>query len=292
MSDFNNSKFNGNVGFGSEAKPVLFNNVEYSLESIYNMISDIDNLDEQKMKNIILRQYDMILNYDIFLSSDKSRQLAQKLFTNKKFLSLFNDMIGLLDLTTNQIICVNKLTYDYYTTENNNKEIADLFMNISSQVNNNLTMKLSTIIGINGGRILSMISRSSFKVEKNVHRVNSFLLRCDVNLSVQNIIDIYCKLYANGITFPFIYSMLESKDKIKEERYIIFDRISLAWLEILDSLTFTELCCIIAQYGAFLKYSIKPNTNIRFSLKTVSNIRILKAVEAIENDKEDKYNIP
>jgi hypothetical protein len=292
MSDFNNSKFNGNVGFGSEAKPVLFNNVEYSLESIYNMINDIDNLDEQKMKNIILRQYDMILNYDIFLSSDKSRQLAQKLFTNKKFLSLFNDMIGLLDLTTNQIICINKLTYDYYTTENNNKEIADLFMNISSQVNNNLTMKLSTIIGINGGRILSMISRSSFKVEKNVHRVNSFLLRCDVNLSVQNIIDIYCKLYANGITFPFIYSMLESKYKIKEERYIIFDRISLAWLEILDSLTFTELCCIIAQYGAFLKYSIKQNTNIRFSLKTVSNIRILKAVEAIENDKEDRYNIP
>lgn len=292
MSDFNNSKFNGNVGFGSEAKPVLFNNVEYSLESIYNMINDIDNLDEQKMKNIILRQYDMILNYDIFLSSDKSRQLAQKLFTNKKFLSLFNDMIGLLDLTTNQIICVNKLTYDYYTTENNNKEIADLFMNISSQVNNNLTMKLSTIIGINGGRILSMISRSSFKVEKNVHRVNSFLLRCNVNLSIQNIIDIYCKLYSNGITFPFIYSMLESKDKIKEEQYIIFDRISLAWLEILDSLTFTELCCIIAQYGAFLKYSIKPNTNIRFSLKTVSNIRILKAVESIENDKEDRYNIP
>lgn len=292
MDNFNNVKFDSNVGFGTEAKPVLFDNVEYSIESICHMIDDINNLDENKMKNIILRQYDTILDYDLFLSSNETRKLAQNLFTNKNFLSLFNDMIGLLDLNINQIICVNKLAYDYYVSENNNKEISDLLMNISSQVNNNLTMKLSTIIGINGGRILSMISRSSFKREKNIHRVNTFLLRCGINLSVQDIIDIYCKLFSDGITYPFIYSMLESKNNISENQQIMFDRISLAWIEILDSLTFSELCYLLAQYGAFLKYSIKPNTNIRFSLKTVSNIRIQKAVENVENDKLDSYIIP
>ena len=292
MDNFNNVKFNSSVGFGKEPKPVLFTNVEYTIESICKMINDIDNLDEERMKSIILRQYDMILDYDLFLSSTKSRKLAQGLFTNKKFLSLFNDMIGLLDLTTNQIICVNKLTYDYYESKNNDKEISDLLMSISSQVNNNLTMQLSTIIGINGGRILSMISRSSFKQEKNIHRVNTFLLRCGINLSVQDIIDIYCKLFGDGITYPFIYTMLENKRNIAEEQKIMFDRISLAWLEILDSLTFTQICYIIMQYGAFLKYSIKPNTNIRFSLKTVSNIRILKAIEEVESDEIEKYIIP
>ena len=106
MSLFKSINFDSNAGFGKEPKPVIFHSIEYTIETIYNKISNIDNLNEDEMKDIIYRQYPMILNYDLFLSSNEKRQLAQKLFTNKRFLMLFNDMIGLFNLDDSHFICM------------------------------------------------------------------------------------------------------------------------------------------------------------------------------------------
>lgn len=268
-----------------------FHTVEYTLSTIVDKISNIDNLNEAEIKNIILRQHSMILNYDLFLKSDESRLHAQKLFTNKRFLVIFNQVIGLLQLTREEIICINKLAYDYYITKNKDAEISDLLFQISYQINNVLVIRLSGILGMNGARVLSMIANSSFKDEKNVHRVNTFLVKCNLELSIQDIVDIYCILFERFM-YPFIYSMLEIKtDNMTEDQLKRFDMISIALLLILDSMVSEDIKKILYNYSYILK--LINTTNVRFSLKSAkAYTRILKVIEEIELDVFEDLIVP
>lgn len=269
----------------------LFQSVEYKLSTIVEKISNIDNLNENEIKNIILRQHSMILNYDLFLKSDESRAHAQKLFTNKRFLQIFLDVIGLLELTREEIICVNKLAYDYHILPEKDPDISNLFMSISNQINNVMVIRLSGILGINGAKVLSMIANSSFKEEKNIHRVNTFLVKCNIALSVLNIVDIYCILYER-FTYPFIYTMLETNDNLNDEQKKRFDYISLAILSMLDSMTLKNIKIVLANYAYTIK--LYPNiTKVRFSLKSATNYpRILKVIDEIEHEGFEELYIP
>ena len=278
---------NINTGFGKEQKPVIFHSVEYQLETIVDKINNLDNLDENEIKQIIIRQHNMILNYDLFLKSDETRKVAQNLFTNIRFLKLFNDIVGLLDLSRDEIICANKLAYDYYVSPGNDKEISELLLMISYQINSILVIKLSGKLGINGARILSMISNSSFKEEKNVHRVNTFLVRCGVELSIQDVVDIYCILY-DRFTYPFVYTMLEVKrndfDMIQLKN---FDTISIAILTIVSNMTSQDIKSVLLEYGYTIRL-LDPNTQVRFSIKKASSwARIIKVITAIEDEYSD-----
>ena len=275
----------------SIARSPIFHSIEYQLSTIVDKIMRIDSLDVDEIKNIIVRQHSMILNYDLFLKSEESRKYAQILFTSKKFLNIFLSVIGFLDLSKDEIICINKLAYDYYITEGKDKEVSDYLLQISYQINNVLVIRLSSKLGINDSRILSMIANSSFREEKNIHRVNTFLVKCNRDLSVQNMIDIYCILY-DRFTYPFIYTMMESKPlKMTDLQSLHFDYISLAILNILDSMTSEDIKKILYNYAFILKL-VKTNFTVRFSLKSVKNERIKKIIEEIELDPIDELIIP
>lgn len=269
----------------------VFKSVEYQLSTIVDKISNIENLNDEEIKQIIIRQYSTILDYDLFLASEETRYYAMKIFTNKRFLKFFIEVIGFLNLTRDQIICINKLAYDYYILTEKDSEISDMLFQISYLINNRLVIRLSSILGINGARILSMIANSSFKAEKNVHRINTFIMRCNLALSVQDIVNIYCTLN-ESFTYPFIYTMLESKPanltKEQEER---FDAISLAILSILYSMTAENIKKVLFDYAFILKM-VKTNFTVRFSLKSTKNNRILSIINEIENDPIDTLYIP
>lgn len=272
----------------------IFHSIEYQLSTIVEKISNIDNLNENEIKNIILRQHEMILNYDLFLKSDESRNYAQQLFSNKRFLQIFSQIVGLLNLSRDEIICVNKLAYDYYILPSNYKdpEVSNLLLQISYQINNLLVIRLSGKLGMNGARILSMIANSSFKQEKNIHRVNTFLVKCNVALSVQDIIDIYCTLY-DKFMYPFIYTMLESVNgNLTEDQKKRYDYISIAILTILDSMTSEDIKKILYNYAYTLK--LFPNlNNVRFALKSAkSYTRIQQIIKEIEYDGYEELRIP
>ena len=195
-----------------------------------------------------------------------------------------------MELTREEIICVNKLAYDYHILPEKDPDISNLFMSISNQINNVMVIRLSGILGINGARVLSMIANSSFKEEKNIHRVNTFLVKCNIALSVLNIVDIYCILYER-FTYPFIYTMLETNDNLNDEQKKRFDYISLAILSMLDSMTLKNIKIVLANYAYTIK--LYPNiTKVRFSLKSAKYYtRILKVIEDIELD-DDKLIVP
>lgn len=258
----------------------VFHTIEYELSGIVAKINDIDNLDEKEIKDIILRQYGMILDYDLFLTSQDTRFHAQTLFTSKKFLRCFLDVIRLLQLTEHQKICLNKLAYDYYVldTELKDKEIVDLFYQLSSEVNSREVTVLSGILGITGARTLAMVRNSSFKEEKCVRRVNAYIMRYPEELNLQNIVNIYCYLF-HRISNLFIYTMMESKPsyltKFQSDR---FDLISIAMLELLDSMTTADIVRVLQDYAVSIKM-IRVDTTVRFAIKTAKNYeRIQKAI--------------
>lgn len=256
----------------------LFHTVEYELSGIVNKINNINNLDEKEMKDIICRQHQMILNYDLFLMSNETRAQAQILFTSKKFLKCFLDVIRTLKITQHEKICINKLAYDYYILPDKDNEISELLYHICSDVNGSEVIMLSSIIGITEAKVLSMIHNSSFKEEKCIHRVNTYIMKCDIDLSVKNIINIYCYLF-NRFSNLFIYTMLESKPQYTTEAESErFDRMSIALLEILNSLPSTDILTVLKDYE-FTLNMVKQNITVRFALRSAANFdRIINVI--------------
>ena len=265
-----------------------FKTIEYQLSTIVEKIKDIDSLNDDEIKEIIIRQYQTILNYDLFLSVPETRNVALELFTNKRFLKLFFDIVGLLDLTEYQRICVNKLTYDYYSLPNKDIEICELLMNISYIVNNKLVIRLSAILGIHNARVLAMVSNSTFRIDKKVHRINTFLLRCGMELSVQNIIDIYLTIFERFKDL-FINTMLESLDSLSDDdktnTIIIhnYNNISIAIVKILDSMISKDVEQVLLNYVYSLQILASPK--LRFSFKGSNAIpaRIIGIIQNIED---------
>lgn len=262
----------------------LFHSIEYELTGIINKINNINNLDDKEIRDIIGRQHSMILNYDLFLQSNETRMQALYLFTNERFLKNFLEVIRILDLSKHEIICLNKIAYDYYILENKDQRIADLLYRLTTEVNGKQVTVLSGILGISGAQILAMIRNSSFKIEKCIHRVNTYIIKCNLDLTVQNIVDIYCFLFER-FTDVFIYTMMEPKHNYILNDYhknLKFDNASIALLEILNSLTTNDIRKVISDYG-FILNMVKPNYPPRFSLKTATRYkRIVDVVKEIE----------
>ena len=49
----------------------LFKSIEYEISNIVSKIDNIDQFDANQIKDIIIRQHNMILNYDLFLINNE-----------------------------------------------------------------------------------------------------------------------------------------------------------------------------------------------------------------------------
>ena len=258
----------------------MFKTIEYSLSEIIEKIKNIDELSDESICKLLKYQHSMILNYDLFLKDRVSRAYAQKLFTNKRFLKILREYIGVLQLSRDEVICFNKIIYDYLIFEDKDNDILELLFEISYQVNNRLSLILSAKMGLERARILSIISNSSFKPEKNIHRINTFLVKSDMELTTQDVVDIYCILF-DHFTYPIIYTMLETKPSNLNQRELNnFDAISLAIITLLNNMTMMDLEKVLTEYGYLVKL-IKFNDGVRFSLKSVNSERIQTAISNV-----------
>ena len=271
-----------------EISPV-FESVEYKIDQILEKIKNINMLGEQDIKHIIIRQHDTILNYDRFLANE--RKYALKLFTNPKFLTILLDVIGTLDLTDHEIVCINKLTYDYYVSKDKDEVVSKLLLDLSYFVNNKTAIRLSAIYGIQGGRILAMVSKSCFKIEKNIARINRFIIKSNIALSVKDIIDTYCILF-DHFMYPIIYTMLELRPKnittIENDR---FTAISKAMIILLNSMTSADIYKVLSNYIYILQLTDVKYT--RFSLRSTCKQGNLYRISAVIDQLDSEVdNIP
>lgn len=266
--------------------------VEYKISTLVEMINNVDSISDEELKGVIIRQHKMLLSYDPFLSNQNNRKSALKLFTNKRFLNLFLEVIKFLNLTREEVVCINKLAYDYYVSDNKNVEISELLLSICYLINNNLIVRLSAKMSLTNARILSMIANSTFKVEKKVHRVNAFFLKKDNEneFTVQDYIDIYMILFDHFLDL-FTYSMLEAWNiyPIVEDYEILqyerFLKTSGALMIMLDSLTSKDIETVLRNYGYTL--SVISNKSVRFSIKNTKYERIKQIAYNLEINEGD-----
>lgn len=276
-------------------KPVnrsLFNTIEYELGGILEKIKNIDNYNDKEIKEIIIRQHAMILNYENFLASKSSRECALSLFTNKNFLRCFLDVIRILEINDHEKICTNKLAYDYYILPNKDIEVSDLLFQLTTEVNGKEVIILSGILGRTDAQILSMIRNSSFDEVKVVYRVNSFLKKYNVvDLSLQQMVSIYCCLFQR-VTTLFVETMLESKPKdLLDYESINFDKISIAVIEIVNSMPSSEIKYVIKSY-AYALSRINNNIEVRFAIRKLNKYeRIIKIIDEVELEGSGLYSV-
>lgn len=259
-----------NIGTNDLDTPVqgpLFHSIEYELNGIVEKINNIDNFNEKELKNIIIRQHEMILNFDNFLSSKDTREKALVLFTNKKFLLCFLDVIRILNISDHEKICLNKIAFDYYILPNKDQEISDLLYQLTTEVNGKELVVLSGILGRKDAQILSMIRNSSFKEEKVVDRINDFLLYYPKELSIKELASIYCNLFRH-VTVLFTQTMIGRKpENLTPEQSKRYDDISIVLLEIIDSMPSCEIKKVMTSYIYKLN-RISGNIYVRFSIKS------------------------
>ena len=261
----------------------LFHTIEYEFDTIVSKIRNIDNIDDNHIKDIIKRQHSLILNYDLFLMDSETRKEAQTLFSNKRFLSNLLDIIGLLDISYHEKICLNKLAYDYYQNDIKDQEVSNLLFQLTTAVNGKDVVVLSGILGMSGAKTLAMIRNSSFKEEKCIHRVNTYIIKCGMNLSTQSIINIYCFLFDRFSTL-FNYTMLESAPpelSLTPSEMDNYNSISLAIIAILDSMTSNDILTVIRNY-AYMINNVSVNVIPRFRLDTIQNQRIKEVVTQVK----------
>lgn len=276
-------------------KPInqpLFHTIEYELSGIVEKIKNIDNFNEKEIKEIIIRQHMKILNYDNFLGSKNSREYALSLFTNKKFLRCFLDVIRILEISDHERICINKLAYDYYILPDKDIEVSDLLFQLTTEVNGREVIILSGILGRTDAQILSMIRNSSFNEEKVVHRVNLFLVKYNaVSLSLQQLASIYCCLFQK-VTTLFVQTMLETKStNLSDYESQNFDKISIVILEIINSMPSSEIKSVIKSYSYTLS-TINKNIEVRFAIRQMIKYdRIIRIIKEVELEGSGLYSV-
>ena len=240
-----------------------FANIDYLIETILQKFEDIHSLDEAELKGIIRRQHKLILNYDNFLSNN--REFAQRLFMNKKFLNCLLDIIGTLVLDREERICINKLCYDYLRLppEVKNQEILDILLSISYYVNNTLVIRLSSELPIRESRMLAMIANSSFKIEKNIHRINWFLTW--VIPFGYNITNIYLILF-DRMMYPIIYTLLDVDETVNTNEIAKknYDQITAAMISMLLCMTSDDILKVLTNYGYVWILYGKPKVRVYF----------------------------
>ena len=270
----------------------LFHTIEYEIDDLLNKMSNIDNVEEREIRDIIIRQHSMILNYDLFFSDHETRSKILGLFTNKKFLRILLDTIKVIQLSRHEIVCLNKLAYDYYILPNKDQEVSDLLYGSTIVVNYKQVTVLSGIYGIHNAQMLAIIRNSTFIEQKAVHRVNTYLIKCNIDLTVDQIVSTYCYLFER-FTDIFIYTMLESRpSNLDMSQYKKYDNISLAILRMMDSLESSDINRLLLDYGFTLMNMNIENISVRFSFKSVQGYpRIIAQLNSIEVNYPE-VNIP
>lgn len=247
-----------------------FTNAEMTINTLVEKLKSVNTMSDQEIKDVIFRQYMTILNYDLFLATPESRAVAQQLFTNERFLNNLVVCVQNLPLNEHQIICCNKLAYDYialHPVTDANPAVRNLLFDLSFRVNLKTVLPLSAIIGVDNAKYLAMLRKSSFKEDKNIIRVNRFLIKSGLELNEQNMIDIYSKLFESVSTL-FITTMfsIAQPDYTKLE-LLRYEEMSKAMIDILDSMPSTEIRIVLSNYASF--YSLNGEPPIRFSMKNI-----------------------
>ena len=249
-----------------------FSVVGYSHLSLLNKLED-GSIGDVKIKDEILNGN--FFNNDYF-DNPKSRPIFQRLWTNKLFL---RNLMELLDtnkqyreyVISSNITFINHTVYDYIVSENVDEEIKELMLNIAKIVDYNYIIKLCTIMPLETARLISLVRFSSFNKKTSIDRFNSMIFKSGVDFSKKDIIYIYSVFFSDNFSFLFSNTMTSREQVFSERIYKkVYDMISLALLDILESMTSEDIYKVLYNYSKYIELTSFPEDMVRFSMRSLS----------------------
>lgn len=280
----------------------IADNIYLNRDIFKSKIEHLDEIPDRELYALVKESYPTILEH-IMNRTDLS---YVKSFSNMKFL---NALIQVLSaeyaISYQNILCCNKLAYDYLTFSNADPKIRSMFFTLSKIVNRNLMQSLLAIgISEDLAAYLALARNSTSDEAVNIKRVNFLLVQQDAkSLTVQRLVNIYSRLF-NGIRDLFLYTMTdvynestfevtknEEPEKYKSIMTIYINQAD-AVVAILNSLEFFNIYYIIAQLSELCAFNNYTSDNVRYSLRamaqTPDNFRVITAIEQFEA-RENKY---
>ena len=268
---------------------VKFTNIIYDIDSIVNKLKTSNNLEE--IKDIIKIQHNIIFTYDNLINNN--REGIQDLFTTPIFLDALYSVSGLLvyNRSESEIIFINKIIYDYFEYSNsNNSFIKERLLAISYNININRIRGFIPFFGVNNARLLSIISYSSYRIEKVVHRINNFIVNSDIDIRRLDVIyfNIFGYMFIkdvdlsnpfaynsilklnNKFTNLFSYSMFEYCESKDIDAIKRFNKISKFFLDSIIEIGKDNAECfstILITYNSMINLMNIDKNKLRFSIK-------------------------
>lgn len=247
-----------------------------------NSLNNILSMDEHHIAVVVKNSIDEIV--DDILSGNIP---YIGIFSNSNFINGFIRAIGSIPIDYKIRLACNKLTYDYFTSDNAVADIKQKYLHISRVVNRQEINKLMSLgIDENTACNLALCRYSSTIEPTNVKRLNFALYHRDPNvMTEQMIVWIYEKLFDR--ISPLFYGIMfevyppQAEQDFGESFMEIYGTVGLACLDILNNMTSENIAKVINSYVEDWEYRGKPA--VRFSLRSLSAdySRITRVVEHI-----------
>lgn len=226
-----------------------------------------------------------ILNNDITYAS---------LLRSIDFIDALDRVITAVPIEYKVQLAINKISYDYFTSENPDNKIKQLYLKLSKSVNSHYIKQL-TALGLDETTAsnFALCRFSSANETTNVKRLN-FAMYCKdpIIMTDQMIVWIYEKLF-NRIYDLFEATMFETYTKQQQDDFgsdfmEIYGTVGLAVLIILNNMRSEDIRRVLLKYSIAWEYSHTP---VRFSLHALSGdySRISRIVDIMT---AEGYNIP
>ncbi|MBP5597637.1 MAG: hypothetical protein J6Y02_19860 [Pseudobutyrivibrio sp.] len=248
-----------------------FSTIGFSHQSFLNKLEDGSFGDNKIKSEIINGNY---FNYDFF-DDPKIRPIFQKIWTNKTFLK---NVIELLDsdkqyrdkIIASNITSINHIVYDYIVSENPDEEIMKLMYDVAKIVDYMYVINLCSIMPLDIAKLMPLARFSTFDIKTSIDRLNHTICTCGVDFSKKNIIYIYSIFFSSGFSTLFNATMTTNIETFANRSYKkMYDMISLAMLDILESMTSADIYKVLHDYGEYV--SLSKITTIRFSMRSLSD---------------------
>lgn len=268
-----------------EVKLDLSQNMVLNPQLLWDKLSDIDNISDSELYNLLNNYIDRILE-EIF--TNKNPKFIS-LFTVPKFISVLTQTLYNITLSDSQKKRLNKMVYDYLVKKTEKDEyVSSLLSMMAKVVNRDIIPKLC---GLNiPESVAAMLAMARFSNEKeiiNVRRLNHILMQQPPeSMSEQLIVDIYCALFDHmlalfeGVMFDVVSPQVMSSGEAE-----IYGLITLATLDIFESLPMETL-----KYGLTLfvedKQVLYSDYHVRINLESCSISdypRLLTAIDALKS---------
>ena len=241
-------------------------------------------MNEHELMNLIKNNLDSISN-DILENETSYSDMLQDM----RFIIPFIKVLNSVPIEYNTKLMCNKITYDYFTSENPDKVIKQQYLNMSKIINKEYINRLKSIgLDDNTSCNLALCRFSSSNEITNVKRLNfSMYFRDPSIMDEQRIVWIYEKLFDSisdlfyGTMFE-VYNWNEQAD-FGENFCEVYGSVGNAVLTILNNMTTEKITKVLVEYSNKWIYNDRPI--VRFSLKAISNdyARVLRIVEYLNS---------